>query len=39
MIRFGEMVVEGFASIANEEFNWGLEGLNIIQAYCMPYAY
>lgn len=32
MINFNRMVVEGFASIANEMFDWGLEGLNIIQA-------
>jgi len=32
MIRFGKMQVEGFASIVNEEFDWGIEGLNIIQA-------
>lgn len=32
MIRFGKMVVEGFASIVDEEFDWGIEGLNIIQA-------
>lgn len=32
MIDFGKMKVEGFASIANEEFDWGLEGLNVIQA-------
>jgi DNA repair exonuclease SbcCD ATPase subunit len=32
MIRFGTMRVEGFASIADEKFDWGLEGLNIIQA-------
>ena len=32
MIDFGKMKVEGFASIANEEFDWGVEGLNIIQA-------
>lgn len=32
MISFGNMKVEGFASIADEVFDWGLEGLNIIQA-------
>lgn len=32
MIRFGPMQAEGFASIADEKFDWGIEGLNIIQA-------
>ena len=32
MISFGIMQVEGFASVVNEEFDWGQEGLNIIQA-------
>ncbi len=32
MIDFGKMDVEGFASIEEETFDWGLPGLNIIQA-------
>jgi len=32
MINFGPMEIEGFASISNEKFDWGLHGLNIIQA-------
>ena len=32
MIDFGIMHVEGFASIEDETFDWGLKGLNIIQA-------
>ena len=32
MIKFGKMEVEGFASIGNEKFDWGIFGLNIIQA-------
>lgn len=32
MINFGLAKVEGFASIEYEEFDWGLPGLNVIQA-------
>lgn len=32
MVDFGVMNVEGFASIANESFDWGIPGLNVIQA-------
>ena len=32
MIRFGLMHVEGFGPIKSEVFDWGLVGLNIIQA-------
>ncbi len=32
MIDFGVMKVEGFASIAKDDFDWGQRGLNIIQA-------
>jgi len=32
MIDFGPMHAEGYASIEKEDFDWGLPGLNIIQA-------
>lgn len=32
MIRFNLMHVEGFGPIKNETFDWGIQGLNIIQA-------
>jgi DNA repair exonuclease SbcCD ATPase subunit len=32
MLEFGLMKVEGFGPIRKEEFDWGISGLNIIQA-------
>jgi len=32
MIEFGKMQVEGFSSIQEAEFDWGIPGLNILQA-------
>lgn len=31
-LRFGKAHIEGFGSIANQEFDWGVTGLNVIKA-------